>query len=74
MRELSAQQGRCAEALVGFEAALKVPLLAERALYGRAACEEVLGHLDQSRKDFEDLLTRYPQGSLAAEARRALGR
>jgi len=70
--ELFARQGRCGEALAGFEAALQIPSLAERALYGRASCRQALGQVSESRTDFEDYLSRYPQGSLAAEARRAL--
>jgi len=70
--ELLAREGRCDEAMSGFQAALGIPSLAERALYGRASCEGALGHPAGSRSDFEDYLARYPQGAFAAEARRAL--
>lgn len=76
--ELSARQGRCSEALAGFEALLQVPgltgrALAERALYGRASCQQALGRFSESRSDYEEYLSRYPHGPLATEARRALG-
>ncbi len=71
--ELAARRGRCPEALAGFAASLQIPSLAERALYGKASCQEALGRFSESRSGFEEYLARYPQGSLATEARRALG-
>jgi tetratricopeptide (TPR) repeat protein len=71
--ELAARRGRCAEALAGFEASRQIPSLAERALYGQASCQQALGRFSESRSAFEEYLSRYPHGSLATEARRALG-
>jgi hypothetical protein len=72
--ELESQTGQCAAALPAFENALNAPALAERALYGRANCLRALGRPDESRRAFEAFLARYPQGRLAIDARRALGR
>jgi TolA-binding protein len=71
--ERAARRGRCPEALAGFAASLQIPSLAERALYGQASCQQAQGRFSESRRTFEEYLSRYPQGSLATEARRALG-
>ena len=76
--ELRAEAARCPEALSDFEALLeKDPghdLVAERALYGRAACRARLGESADARRDLEAYLARFPQGRYAARARAALAR
>jgi TolA-binding protein len=67
----------CARALSDFDAlvsqALPLPL-AERALYGRAACEVQVGDASHARQDFSQYLARFPNGRFAAAARREVER
>jgi tetratricopeptide (TPR) repeat protein len=75
--ELRADAGRCREALVDFDAALNEDAtdgIAERALYGRAACRSRLGAVDAARADLEDYVARFPSGRFATRARAALNR
>jgi tetratricopeptide (TPR) repeat protein len=75
--ELRADAGRCREALVDFAAVLDDDAadgIAERALYGRAACRSRLGAVDAARADLEDYVARFPSGRFAARARAALNR
>lgn len=75
--ELRADQGRCATALSDFEAVLSQSSandsLAERALYGRAACRAKASDWQGARRDFEGYLLAYPRGRFAERARTALG-
>jgi hypothetical protein len=69
--------GDCRAALPDFSAVLArdpMAVIAERALRGRARCQITLGHDDDARADLETYLARFPQGALAAEARRRLRR
>jgi tetratricopeptide (TPR) repeat protein len=61
-------------ALEDFQAALLFAKeeLAERALYGRAACFLALGQETNARADLEQYLARHPRGRFAAAARAAL--
>jgi hypothetical protein len=74
--ELRAEAGRCHEADADFDALLAdgaAPAdVAERALYGRAACRARLGAADAARADLELYLQRFPAGRNAARARAAL--
>jgi hypothetical protein len=75
--ELLAKAGRCGEAVPIFSGALSDPQAgqsAERALFGRASCRAALGEPSASREDLTRYLELYPNGSFAAEARRALTR
>jgi hypothetical protein len=75
--ELRPDAGRCREALGDFEAALggdATDGIAERALYGRAACRSRLGQVDGARADLRDYVARFPSGRFAALARAALER
>jgi hypothetical protein len=79
MRLLRAElraRGDCARALSDFDALTAQALpssLAERALYGRAACEVQVGDAVHARADFGLYLARFPAGRFAAAARRELG-
>jgi hypothetical protein len=69
--------GDCRAALPDFSAVLArdpMAAIAERALRGRARCQITLGHDDDARADLQTYLARFPQGALAAEARRRLRR
>jgi hypothetical protein len=76
--ELRAAVGRCREAVADFDALLGDDTasdgVAERALYGRAACRARLGAGDGARADLEAYVTRFPAGQFAARARAALAR
>jgi hypothetical protein len=76
--ELRADAGRCAEALADFDALLTddgaVDGVAERALYGRAACRARLDEVGAARVDLRAYLVRFPEGRYAARARAALDR
>ena len=66
----------CALALADFDALTRqslAPALAERALYGRAACELQVGDSAHARGDFAQYLQQYPQGRFAANVQRQLG-
>jgi hypothetical protein len=65
----------CGLALVDFDVLVKhalAPALAERALYGRAACEVRVGDNGHARRDFQNYLTRFPQGRFADSAQKQL--
>jgi hypothetical protein len=49
-----------------------VPEVAERALYGQAACQAQLGERADAAASFRAYLQRFPQGRFAAEARRQI--
>jgi tetratricopeptide (TPR) repeat protein len=73
--ELSGALGHCRDALVDFEPTLSSAAsatLKSRALFGRASCRSRLGQHATAQRDFKDYLERYPTGSFAAEAKRAL--
>ncbi len=72
--ELRAEAGRCRDAVADFDRALADGRLAERALWGRASCRSRDGDADGARADLAELVRRFPDGRLAAEARRALDR
>lgn len=73
-------RGSCASALRDYEAALTESpggTLAERALWGRAACRSRLGDEEGARGDLTDYLQRFPTGphaGLAAARLRTGGR
>jgi hypothetical protein len=72
--ELRAKQD-CGLALADFDVLVRRPLspaLAERALYGRAACEVQVGDDSNAQRDFRDYLTRFPQGRFADGAQKQL--
>ncbi|HEY3668774.1 MAG TPA: hypothetical protein VGL19_22405 [Polyangiaceae bacterium] len=72
--ELRAKQD-CGLALADFDVLVRQPLsssLAERALYGRAACEIRVGDDSHARRDFQDYLARFPGGRFADHARNQL--
>jgi TolA-binding protein len=65
----------CGLALADFDELVRRPLspaLAERALYGRAACEVRVGDSSNAQRDFRDYLTRFPHGRFADGAHRQL--
>jgi hypothetical protein len=65
----------CGLALADFDVLVRRPLsaaLAERALYGRAACEVRVGDSSNAQRDFRDYLTRFPHGRFADGAHRQL--
>lgn len=67
----------CGLALADFDALTRQtlpPALAERALYGRAACELRVGDDSHAQSDLHDYLTRFPTGRFAADARQQLAR
>lgn len=67
--------GRCARAVADFDAVLAQsppPALAERALYGRAACRLRQRDTAGAARDLDEYLRRFPGGQFAADARRAL--
>jgi hypothetical protein len=73
--ELRVATGRCQQAIADFDEALAGGIdgaLAERALYGRAACRSTLLDAAGARADLDMYLTRFPAGPRAAEIRRAL--
>ena len=67
----------CALALADFDAltaqALSPPL-AERALYGRAACELQVGDRTHAESDLKQYLARFPQGRFNTSARSELAK
>ena len=67
----------CGSALADFDLLTRValpPLLAERAVYGRAACELQVGDDAHARSDFGAYLQRYPEGRFATNVRQQLAR
>jgi hypothetical protein len=65
----------CASAIKDFEAVLGESgsgPLAERAMWGRAACRARLGDERSARKDLADYLARFPEGAHAPVARARL--
>jgi hypothetical protein len=65
----------CVRALSDFDSAVAAPLppaLAERALYGRAACRLRTGNDAAARADLEAYLARYPSGRFAPQVRARL--
>jgi hypothetical protein len=63
----------CEGAVVDFDRVLAdqaTPALAERALYGRAACRLRLGDRAGATRDLGEYLRRFPAGRFVAEARR----
>jgi TolA-binding protein len=65
----------CGLALADFDVLVKhalSPALAERAIYGRAACEVRVGDNSDAQRDFRNYLTRFPQGRFADSAQRQL--
>jgi hypothetical protein len=87
--ELRAKVGRHAAALEDFDLLLagnpglpSSPVLpglpadsiAERALWGRAACRAAAGDTAAARRDLQDYLSRFPGGRFASDARAALSR
>jgi TolA-binding protein len=71
--ELTAAQD-CRAALQDFAAVSdKVPPeVAERALYGKGACQAQLGDRADAAASFRAYLQRFPGGRFAAEARRQI--
>ncbi len=72
--ELQAE-GDCQAALADFDTLLAssaAPSLAERALYGRAACRLRLGDSGGGRTDLDRYLERYPHGRFAERVRARL--
>ena len=72
--ELRAKED-CGLALADFDVLVRRPLspaLEERALYGRAACEERIGDGAGAQRDFHEYLARFPQGRFAERAQRQL--
>jgi tetratricopeptide (TPR) repeat protein len=45
------------------------PTLASRAIFGAARAEESLGRIDEAKKDYEELVKRYPQGPFQLQAK-----
>jgi hypothetical protein len=74
--ELRVAAGRIRDALSDYQAVLKGhdEAAAERALYGRAMCEERLGLTEAARDDFKQLVLLYPDGTFIDAARRALSK
>jgi len=74
--ELRAGRGALGAALDDFTAVLAMPGAApsvvERALYGRGSCRSRLGDVAGARADLSEVLRRFPNGSFAEPARRAL--
>lgn len=76
--ELRAGASRCREALADFAAVLAEtaapppPLVAERALYGRASCLAALSDSRGARAGLEQYLAQFPSGRFADAARRSL--
>ena len=67
----------CASALADFDVLAKQTLaspLAERAVYGRAACELQVGDDAHARTDFARYLQQYPAGRFAGNVRQQLAR
>ena len=67
----------CASALADFDVLAKQALaapLAERAMYGRAACELRVGDDAHARADFAGYLRKYPEGRFAGDVRQQLAR
>jgi hypothetical protein len=72
--ELRAKED-CGLALADFDVLVRRPLspaLAERALYGRAACEVRVGDSSDAQRDFHEYLTRFPQGRFVISAQKQL--
>jgi hypothetical protein len=80
MRVLRAElraKSDCARALADFDILVRQALsaaLAERALYGRAACEVQVGDTSHAQQDFSQYLSRFPSGRFADAARHELER
>jgi hypothetical protein len=75
--ELRADAGRCVEALADFDALLTddgSDAVAERALYGRAACRARTGDAEGARADLRACIAGFPEGRFASRARAALER
>jgi hypothetical protein len=76
--ELRADAGRHREALADFDALLghgpAGDAIAERALYGRAACLARAGDASSARASLEDYLSRFPAGRFASRVRATLDR
>lgn len=73
--ELTAERA-CAPALDDYQAVLaesRSGPLAERALWGRAACRARLGDEASARTDLAEYVARFPNGAHAATARARLG-
>jgi hypothetical protein len=74
--ELRADEGRCAEAILDFDALLTDDTAgddaAERALYDRAACRARAGGNASARADLEAYVARFPSGRFADRARATL--
>ena len=72
--ELRAGAKRCAEATADFTRLLEAnpaAAVAERALYGRAACHLASGNQTLARADLRDYLARFPTGRFATAVRHA---
>jgi hypothetical protein len=73
--ELRAAEGRCTDAVADFQVARRPrpgDELDQRALHGQAVCLSRLGARARARAVLEEYLARYPAGSFAVEARRAM--
>jgi len=70
--DLRAAAGRCLEAIADYDAAIALPSLAERALFGHAGCSFVLGDGEAGRANLRDYLLRFPNGAHAPDAKRRL--
>lgn len=74
--ELKARSGgQEAAAIDAFDAVLaqtERPQLVERALFGRAVCQQRLGRREASRVDLQKYLELFPQGRFAQQAKRGL--
>lgn len=75
--ELRAAGGRCGEAIGDFSWTLShqpTASMAERALYGRAACRAKLHDTDAAHADYQEYVQRFPNGKFTAAAQAAAGR
>lgn len=75
--ELRAAGGRCGEAIGDFSWTLShqpTASMAERALYGRAACRAKLHDTDGAHADYQDYIQRFPGGKFSAAAQAATSR
>lgn len=75
--ELRAAGGRCGEAIGDFSWTLShqpTASMAERALYGRAACRAKLHDTDGAHADYQDYIGRFPNGKFSAAAQAAASR
>ncbi len=67
----------CGRALSDFDTLVRrtlEPALAERALYGRAACELQVGDQAQAEQDLNQYLARFPRGRFAGQVTSQLAR